>query len=174
MEINIPEGADKETVFDAVESYIINAELEIAEVEDTKPWGGEFYIADESADRFIELYFPEISREDIFSHGTVISPKFMIFEPGGMLSWQYHRRRAELWKIVQGPVNVLESETDQQPDAPRTLQTGDFIQHDTLIRHRLICLDTWAVVAEIWQHTDPDKPTDKNDIVRLEDSYGRI
>ena len=40
-------------------------------------------------------------------------------------------------------------------------------------RHRLIGLDDYAVISEIWQHTDPNYPSDENDIVRLSDDYGR-
>ncbi len=40
-------------------------------------------------------------------------------------------------------------------------------------RHRLIGLYDWTVVAEIWQHQDPQNPSDENDIVRVEDNFGR-
>ena len=40
-------------------------------------------------------------------------------------------------------------------------------------RHRLIGLTDYVVLAEIWQHTDPNNPSDENDIVRLSDDYGR-
>ena len=40
-------------------------------------------------------------------------------------------------------------------------------------RHRLIGLDGFGIFSEIWQHTDPDNPSDENDIVRLSDDYGR-
>lgn len=40
-------------------------------------------------------------------------------------------------------------------------------------RHRLVGLDNWGVVAEIWQHTDPNEPSKEEDIVRLSDNYGR-
>ena len=29
------------------------------------------------------------------------------------------------------------------------------------------------MVSEIWQHTDPNNPSDENDIVRISDDYGR-
>jgi hypothetical protein len=29
------------------------------------------------------------------------------------------------------------------------------------------------MVAEIWQHTDPNHPSDEDDIVRLQDDFGR-
>ena len=31
----------------------------------------------------------------------------------------------------------------------------------------------FAVVAEIWQHTDPEHPSDEDDIIRLQDDFGR-
>mgnify|MGYP003350752161 CR=1 FL=1 len=39
-------------------------------------------------------------------------------------------------------------------------------------RHRLIgTKEGWGMVAEIWQHTVPDHPSDESDIVRLQDDY---
>ena len=40
------------------------------------------------------------------------------------------------------------------------------------VRHRLIGLDDYAVVAEIWQHTDKI-PSDEEDIIRVQDDFGR-
>ena len=40
-------------------------------------------------------------------------------------------------------------------------------------RHRIIGLDKWTVIAEIWQHEDATHPSNEEDIVRLEDKYGR-
>lgn len=40
-------------------------------------------------------------------------------------------------------------------------------------RHRLIGLDSWGIVAGIWQHTDPENASDEDDIVRLQDDFGR-
>lgn len=31
----------------------------------------------------------------------------------------------------------------------------------------------WGVVAEIWQHTDKDNPSNEDDIVRVQDDFGR-
>ena len=46
-----------------------------------------------------------------------------------------------------------------------TLQQGE--------RHRLIGLDEFAVIAEIWQHTDANHLSDEDDIVRVQDDFGR-
>jgi hypothetical protein len=40
-------------------------------------------------------------------------------------------------------------------------------------RHRLIGLEKWGVVAEIWQHIDMSSPSDEHDIVRVSDDYER-
>ena len=40
-------------------------------------------------------------------------------------------------------------------------------------RHRLIGLDDYAVISEIWQHTNPENPSNEDDIVRISDDYGR-
>jgi hypothetical protein len=40
-------------------------------------------------------------------------------------------------------------------------------------RHRLVGLEDWGVIAEIWQHTDAAIPSDESDIVRVQDDFGR-
>ena len=40
-------------------------------------------------------------------------------------------------------------------------------------RHRLIGLNETSIVAEIWQHTDANHPSDENDIIRVKDDFGR-
>ncbi len=69
-------------------------------------------------------------------------------------------------------MGVVSSNTDTENeleilnvDAMVTLLQGD--------RYRLVGLDAYAVVAEIWQHTDVDNPSDEEDIVRLQDDFGR-
>lgn len=173
MEFVIPESADKETVFKEVKAQLDSLELKIADTDDQRPWGGFFVIAKESESRFIDLFFPEVDKADIYKYGSELSPKILLVEPNKKLSWQYHNRRAELWKAVIGPVGVMVSETDTPPETHDLLQTGEFVQHDNRIRHRLIGLDSWGVVAEIWQHTDPTSPSDEADNTRLIDDFGR-
>ena len=62
--------------------------------------------------------------------------------------------------------------TDQQGTLKK-LQTGEVIRLEKGQRHRLVGLDGWGMIAEIWQHTDPAKPSDENDIVRVQDDFGR-
>jgi hypothetical protein len=34
-------------------------------------------------------------------------------------------------------------------------------------------LDGWGIVAEIWRHTDVENPSNEEDIVRVQDDFGR-
>jgi len=53
------------------------------------------------------------------------------------------------------------------------LEPGDSVELKQGERHRLIGLDQWGIVAEIWRHTDIENPSDEDDIVRLQDDFGR-
>ena len=55
----------------------------------------------------------------------------------------------------------------------KKLETGEVIRLQQGERHRLVGLDGWGMIAEIWQHTDPQKPSDEDDIVRVQDDFGR-
>lgn len=92
--------------------------------------------------------------------------------PHKRLSWQYHHRRAEIWRCIDGEVAVATSVTDQE-DQKHVLKVGDKIKLAQGQRHRLVGLDGWGIVAEIWQHTDAANPSDEDDIIRLQDDFGR-
>ncbi|WP_332912820.1 hypothetical protein [Algoriphagus boritolerans] len=101
-----------------------------------------------------------------------LSPKFLLVAPGARLSWQYHHRRSELWKLIAGKSSISRSHSDEQgPVQEMTL--GEVVSLDKGERHRLIGTDNWGVVAEIWMHADPENPSDENDIIRLQDDYSR-
>ena len=136
-----------------------------------RPWGGFFVIEEAQAPQFVTRYFPGRSTDDLIG-GRKVSPKILIVRPGKRLSWQYHHRREEVWRVVDGPVAVAHGMSDEQP-APTTYRSGETVVLAQGERHRLVGLDDFGVVAEIWQHTDPDHPSDEDDIVRLQDDFGR-
>ncbi len=164
-------SAEKDHVFENVESYIREQDFIIASMDDKRPWGGFFVLDESEAQRFIETFFSHLSFET-FSHFSHLSPKILIVEPGKRLSWQYHHRRAELWKVIGGRAGVVVSDTNAQPPV-KELENGDIVELRKGERHRLVGLDEWGIIAEIWKHTDPEKPSDENDIVRVEDDFGR-
>ncbi|MDX2305202.1 MAG: phosphoheptose isomerase [Microscillaceae bacterium] len=135
-----------------------------------RPWGGFFVIDEGQIKQFAETYFPHLAGS--LPENQKLSPKILVVAPQKRLSWQYHFRRAEVWRVVDGPVAVAQSDTDEE-QTPLTYQNGEFITLRQGERHRLIGLSNWGVVAEIWQHTDPENPSDESDIVRVQDDFQR-
>ena len=133
-----------------------------------RPWGGFLLIDESQSKEFISEF---ISNEDLKIENKV-SPKILIVNPNSRLSWQYHFRREEIWRVYKGTVGVIVSDTDYEKEMIK-LRQGDQIKLKKEQRHRLIGLDDWAVIAEIWQHTEKDNPSDEDDIVRINDDYGR-
>ena len=171
MTLNFSEDTPKALVFEKIEEYLNQQQLNVDKQDDTRPWGGFFVLDESQAEKFIALYFPHITKEEIIISGK-LSPKILIVGPNKRLSWQYHHRRGEIWKLIGGMAGVVTSDTDVEKDTSH-LSIGDIIKLKQGERHRLIGLDVWGIVAEIWQHTDTDNPSNEDDIVRLHDDFGR-
>jgi len=162
---------DKKPTFEKVAALLRQSNFTIVDKDDSRPWGG-FYVIDEAqAARFAQHYFAE-EHLDNLKITNKLSPKILIVGPHQRLSWQYHHRRAEIWKCIGGTVAVMTSHTDEE-DIRHTLNVGDIIKLKQGERHRLMGLEDWGIVAEIWQHTDESNPSDEDDIVRLQDDYSR-
>ena len=159
------------SIFNTIEAELIQHNLKIDSYDHTRPWGGFFVIKEEDAQRFSNIYFEGFDVETLRMAGK-LSPKILAVKPGARLSWQYHHRRAETWRVISGPVGVIRSFDDEQK-VMVTYQNGDTITLKQGERHRLIGLDDWGVVAEFWQHTDASLPSNEDDIVRLQDDYAR-
>ena len=171
MNVNILNSENKVTVFDKIRSELQKHKFSIINEDQTRPWGGFFVIDEKQTSNFVSLFFPHLKLDEI-QITNKLSPKILVVAPDSRLSWQYHVRRAEIWKVIEGPVGVKISNTDVEGEL-KILHNDDFIKMDKGERHRLIGLDTWGVIAEIWQHTDPNDPSDEEDIVRLQDDFGR-
>ena len=163
-------GASRE-IFEAVAAFLKRQNLEPQSEDLERPWGGFFTFGEERARDFVGVFFPELSHETLRPN-VRLSPKILMVEPRKKLSWQYHHRRAEIWKSLHGDVGVFVSATDL-PGPCITLHEDKTIEIPQGQRHRLVGLDTWGVIAEIWMHSDPAALSDENDIVRLEDDFGR-
>lgn len=136
-----------------------------------RPWGGFLVIDEDQAQEFAHHFFSGISADSLRIGGK-LSPKILIVNPKVRLSWQYHHRRAEIWRVYRGTAGVVRSATDTQADV-EVLNEGDQIRLQQGERHRLVGLNERALIAEIWQHTDPGHPSDEEDIVRVSDDFGR-
>jgi mannose-6-phosphate isomerase len=169
--MNFNESSDKETVFNTISSFLAEKKLTIASQDDTRPWGGFFVIDENEAEKFIANFFPHLTKDQLTISGK-LSPKILLVAPEKRLSWQFHHRRAEIWKLIAGEAAVMVSDTDEETEIIH-LSKGDIIELRQGERHRLIGTYNWGVIAEIWRHTNAENPSDENDIVRLQDDFGR-
>ena len=144
--------------------------FEIVDQNLQKPWGAYLVINEKQTQSFINTFFDNSNLKDL-EIGRKLSPKILIVKPGKRLSWQYHNRRSEIWQIYKGEVGIVKSETNTE-SVVKKYKKGDQVNIEKGIRHRLIGLQDYGVVAEIWQHQE-DTPSDEYDIVRVQDDFGR-
>src|SRR5687768_16768476 len=97
MNLSFPGNTSKEEVFRIIAEQI-SAAIRISEVDADRPWGGFFVIEEEDIDVFLYQFFPHLTKEDV-GQGK-LSPKLLVVNPGSRLSWQYHNRRSEIWKVI--------------------------------------------------------------------------
>ena len=171
MQLNITPETSKKEVFEQISQYLEQNGFNIINKDDSRPWGGFFVIEEDQSTKFIEFFLKGIPEANPQAFGK-ISPKLLIVEPGKRLSWQYHHRRSEVWKVIGGEAAVVRSNTDEENPAENK-KVEDVIILQQGERHRLVGTDGWGIIAEIWQHTDAANPSNEDDIVRVEDDFGR-
>ena len=110
---------------------------------DERPWGS-FTVLD----------------EEMFDHKV----KRIVVFPGKRLSYQRHAKRAEHWFVVAGTAKVTLDGVD------RTVTAGEAIDISIGTAHRIENSGTDNVVFVEVQH---GTSFGEDDIVRLEDDYGR-
>jgi mannose-6-phosphate isomerase len=165
-------GHDQESAFRSVQEYLQSNQYTIVATDFARPWGGFFVLAEADALRFARYFFPD-DAEAMLKGGNMLSPKILVVAPAKRLSWQYHHRRAEIWKLIAGVAGVAISDTDEEKPQ-REIEMGEIVKLRKGERHRLVGLSNgWGAVAEIWQHTDAANPSDENDIVRVQDDFSR-
>ena len=139
MSLSFSIETPKELVFENVAEYLHQQGLKIDKQDSTRPWGGFFVLDERQAGKFIAIYFPHLTQDELNISGK-LSPKVLVVAPAKRLSWQYHHRRAEIWKLIGGTAGVVTSNTDDEKDKTH-LQIGDIIQLKQGERHRLIGME---------------------------------
>ncbi len=170
MNLHFSSTTDKKKVFAGVAEYLSKENFKIINKDEERPWGGFFVIDEIQSKKFIEMFFPGLDAAAISANR--VSPKILLVQPGKRLSWQYHHRRSEVWTILSKEVSISLSDTDEEKNT-KIYKEKEIITIKKGERHRLIGLNNWGIVAEIWQHADAASPTDEDDIVRLQDDFGR-
>lgn len=170
MQLNYSAEVKKDEVFAAVRTFLTELHFTVIN-EEYRPWGGFFVIDESQAPKFIEEFFKGDARAAADGKNK-LSPKILIVEANKRLSWQFHNRRSEIWKVIGGAPGIITSVTDEQQSL-HALSPQQTIILGQGERHRLVGLSDWGIIAEIWQHTDKEHPSNEEDIIRLQDDFGR-
>ena len=101
--------------------------------------------------------------EEILTINEPATVKILTINPGQRSSLQYHNHRKEFWKIIEGEA-IFEINGNKIQ-----VKSGDEYDIENKMIHRLVGKDKPAKILEI-----SFGEFDENDIVRLEDDYGRI
>ena len=91
--------------------------------------------------------------------------KQIVIKPGESPSYQYHHKRSEIWVIVQGTVEV------RLNDEIKTYEVGDVVTVPVGAKHQPKNIgeeDLVFIEIQLGEYFGED------DIVRLEDKYGRV
>ena len=158
-------------IFDQVFKSLKRHKINVIDKDINRPWGGFLVISNNNSEDFINIYFNGSITKRL-KVSSKLSFKILIIAPNKRLSWQYHNRRSEIWKVVNGKIKVVTSYDDKERNE-KILNDGDEIKLSEGERHRIIGIDDYSIVAEIWIHTDKANPSDEDDIVRVQDDYNR-
>ncbi len=154
-----------------IEKELLNNQFRIISKDLDRPWGGFFVLDQIQSKKFINFYFNK-STFELIDFSLKISPKILIIKSNMRLSWQYHNRRSEIWSVIEGNILISKSVNDNEGSLIQ-LKKGEQIEIANKIRHRIIGTEDYALVAEIWIHTDKNNPSDEKDIIRLQDDFNR-
>lgn len=98
-----------------------------------------------------------------FPHKKATSLKIITLNPGQSLSLQFHHHRSEFWVILDSGLEITVGDKVWLP------VENEEIFIPTKTPHRIRCIGkNPARIMEIWIGS-----SDEEDIVRLEDDYGR-
>lgn len=74
--------------------------------------------------------------------------------------------------MIEGEADIITSPNDIEGKL-QLISKGTVITLAQEEHHRLVGLYDWTVIAEIWQHTDASATSDEEDIVCIQDDFGR-
>jgi mannose-6-phosphate isomerase-like protein (cupin superfamily) len=103
--------------------------------------------------------------ELIFAHTERYVGKILHVDPGAALSLQYHERKDETLYLAAGEVELLVEEEGRM--VGHALRPGEAYRIRPHTRHRLVAGPAGCEFVEV-------STPELDDVVRLEDRYGRV
>jgi mannose-6-phosphate isomerase len=102
--------------------------------------------------------------ELIFAHTDRYVGKLLSIAPGQALSLQYHEKKDETFFVARGAIELVVEENGGF--VSRILRQGESYRVSPPTRHRMIAGETGCDLYEV-------STPELDDVVRLEDRYGR-
>jgi mannose-6-phosphate isomerase-like protein (cupin superfamily) len=102
--------------------------------------------------------------ELIFAHTERYVGKLLHIEPGEALSLQYHHRKDETFFVARGGIELQVEEDGVM--VPQRLEEGQSYHVTPGTRHRMVAGESGCDLFEV-------STAELDDVVRLEDRYGR-
>ncbi len=179
---------DRELRFNRIEAEAAGFGLKVMEVnKKPKPWGGFVRFERDSLDAFrraywhkgLSPYWQQVladvwAVQDRDQRALPLDAKLLLLEPGKRFSLQAHRRRSELWRVIEGPVLIVFGESDEELNDIE-VRPGEVIRIRSGQLHRAAAPALhWGVIAEFWHHDDPATPSTEDDVIRHADDYDRV
>ena len=115
-------------------------------------------------DHKVEIKVKPWGREIWFAHTDKYAGKILEISKGHRYSLQYHEKKRETQYIYSGQVNLIYG-TDKDDLQEKILNPGDKIEVHPYTIHRLEALED----SQVFEVSTPDL----DDVVKLEDDYGR-
>ena len=102
--------------------------------------------------------------EEIFAHTEAYTGKILVLRAGEALSLQYHRTKDETIRVLEGTMDLVAGDSVERLTTHR-LEPGDVFHITPNTIHRMIAVTDCRILEVSTSHLD--------DVVRLEDRYGR-
>jgi mannose-6-phosphate isomerase len=102
--------------------------------------------------------------ELIFAHTEQYAGKILHVNPGQALSFQYHEKKDETLYMHEGEVELVVEEEGAVVE--QTLRAGEAYRIRPHVRHRMVAGQDGCDIIEV-------STPQLDDVVRLEDRYGR-
>lgn len=103
--------------------------------------------------------------ELIWARNEKYAAKILHLDKGKRLSYQYHRQKDEAMFVASGKI-LVELEGEGEGKIVFYLNTGECLHIPALTRHRVMAVED----SDIFEVSTPEL----DDVVRLDDDYGRI
>ena len=122
-------------IFLEIQNEIKSRGYDIIGYDFNRPWGGFLLINESQSEKFVN----EFISDHIDKIDGRVSPKILIVNPNSKLSWQYHHRRKEIWRVYRNEVGVVRSMNDIENEI-KVYKEGELIKFENHERHRLVGL----------------------------------